>query len=256
MTVLFVGDVVGRPGREYISRNLRKIKKEYNVDMCIINSENSAHGKGATISTARELYESGGDVLTMGNHTYNRNTENLFDEIPYIIRPANYPAFMPGCGSYIFDNGKDRIGVVNLLGRIYLDPIDSPFDSAIKEINKIKDDCDAIIVDFHAEATSEKAAMAHFLDGKVAAVLGTHTHVQTADEQILSGGTAFISDVGMTGPKDSILGVETQIIVDRFSKYAQGKFEISDSPAKFNAVLLDVDTQNGKCNKIERINLV
>ena len=254
MTILFIGDVVGRSGREYISQNLRKIKSKYNVDLCIANAENSAHGKGATVATAKELYESGVDVLTMGNHTFNRNTEDLFDEIPYIIRPANYPSFMPGCGSYIFDNFKERIGIVNVLGRIYLDPVDSPFDAVTKEIEKIKDKCDAIIVDFHAEATSEKAAMAHFLDGKVAAVLGTHTHVQTADEQILPGGTAFISDVGMTGPKDSILGVKTEIIVNRFAKYAQNKFEISESPAQFNAVVIDIDTKSGKSIKIERVN--
>ncbi len=255
MTILFIGDIVGKSGREYISQNLRKIKNQYNVDICIANAENSAHGKGATVSTARELFESGVDILTMGNHTYNRNTVDLFDEIPYIIRPANYPAHMPGNGSYILDNGKERIGVINLLGRIYLEPIDSPFDAAIREIEKISRKCDAIIVDFHAEATSEKAAMAHFLDGKVAAVLGTHTHVQTADEKILSKGTAFISDVGMTGPKDSILGVKTEIIVERFSRYGQNKFDISESPSQFNGVVLEIDTKSGKSISIERVNL-
>ncbi len=255
MTILFIGDVVGKPGREYISQNLRKIKSQFGADMCIANAENSAHGKGATVSTARELYESGVDVLTMGNHTYNRNTDSLFDEIPYIIRPANYPSYMPGTGSYVFDNGQVRIGVINLLGRIYLDPVDSPFDAAVREIEKIKSESDAIIVDFHAEATSEKAAMAHFLNGRVAAVLGTHTHVQTADEQILSQGTAFISDAGMTGPKNSILGVKTDIIVDRFAKYGQNRFEISESPAQFNGVVLKIDTNTGKTISIERVNL-
>ena len=192
MNILFIGDIVGNPGRDYIINNLNKIRNEYKVDICVANGENASHGNSITLSHLKELHTAGIDVFTMGNHTFNINVADVFDEFQYIIRPANYNKNLPGTGSVIYDTGAFRLGVINVQGQVFLDPIDSPFTAVITEYDKIREKCDAIIVDFHAEATSEKGAMAYFLDGKVAAVIGTHTHVQTADEQILPNNTAFI----------------------------------------------------------------
>lgn len=255
MRILFIGDIIGRPGREYLTNNLEKIKREYKIDMCIANGENASHGKGITLNSANELNMCGVDVITLGNHWTRREMTTVFDDFKFMVRPANFPASMPGEGSLVFDCGRTRVGVINIQGRIYLDPLDSPFEAAIREIEKIKDDCDIIFVDFHAEATSEKAALAHFLDGKVAAVVGTHTHVQTADEKILKNGTAFISDVGMTGVEDSILGVKSEIIVNRLAKYSSGNFELAEGKVQFNAVVIEADEKTGKAVSIERINI-
>lgn len=255
MRILFIGDIVGRPGREYLTNNLGRIKREYKIDMCIANGENASHGKGITLNSAETLNMCGVDVITLGNHWTGRDMTTVFDDFAFMVRPANFPKSHPGEGSLVFDMGRARVGVINVQGRVYMDPLDSPFDAADREIAKIKDECDVIIVDFHAEATSEKAAMAYYLDGKVAAVLGTHTHVQTADEKILKGGTAFISDVGMTGVEDSILGVKSDIIVDRFAKIRPGKFELAEGKVQFNGVVIEVDESCGKAVSIERINI-
>lgn len=255
MRILFIGDVVGRPGREYLTNNLGRIKREYKIDMCIANGENASHGKGITLNSANELNMCGVDVITLGNHWTGRDMSTVFDDFKYMVRPGNFPKALPGEGSVIFDAGAARVGVINIQGRIYLDPLNSPFEYVQNEIEKIKNDCDVIFVDFHAEATSEKAAMAYFLDGKVAAVVGTHTHVQTADEKILKGGTAFISDVGMTGVADSILGVRSDIIVNRLARHINGKFELAQGAVQFNGVVVDVDTKSGRASEIERINI-
>ncbi|MBQ2897026.1 MAG: TIGR00282 family metallophosphoesterase [Clostridia bacterium] len=255
MRILFIGDIVGRPGREYLTNNLGRIKKEYKIDMCIANGENASHGKGITLNSANELNMCGVDVITLGNHWTGRDMTTVFDDFKYMVRPANFPQSLPGEGSVVFDAGKARVGVINVQGRIYLDPLNSPFEAAQKEIKKIKDDCDIIFVDFHAEATSEKAALAYFLDGCVCAVVGTHTHVQTADEKILKGGTAFISDIGMTGVEDSILGVKSDIIVNRLAKHISGKFELAEGGVQFNAVVVEADEKTGKAISIERINI-
>ena len=255
MRILFIGDIVGRPGREYLTNNLGRIKREYKIDMCIANGENASHGRGITLNSAETLNMCGVDVITLGNHWTGRDMTTVFDDFAFMVRPANFPVSHPGEGSLVFDMGRTRAGVINVQGRVYMDPLDSPFDAADREIAKIKDECDVIIVDFHAEATSEKAAMAYYLDGQVAAVLGTHTHVQTADEKILKGGTAFISDVGMTGVEDSILGVKSDIIVDRFAKIKPGKFELAEGKVQFNAVVIEVDESCGKAVGIERINI-
>lgn len=254
MNILFIGDVVGKPGRDYLTTNLGKIRKEYNVDFCIANGENSAHGKSATVETARQMFSAGVDFITMGNHTYNRNVEGLFDSFDNIIRPANYPAALPGNGFAIYDTGNFKIGIINLLARVYMDPIDSPFTLAKSIVSKIKDDCNAIIIDFHGEVTSEKAALAHFMDGLVTAVIGTHTHVQTADEIILPGETAFITDAGMTGVLDSILGIEKSIIIDRFANHINRRFELAEGKVQFNGVLVSCD-KDGKAKDIKRINI-
>ena len=257
MKILFIGDIVGRPGREYIVKNLNRIKKENNIDICIANGENASHGNSITLTSAKELWNAGVDAFTMGNHTFNRNVSDVFDDFEYIIRPANFSNTLPGDGSMVFDTGKYRLGIINVQGQVYLDPINSPFEAALKEYSKLKDDtCDAILIDFHAEATSEKAALAHFMDGKVAAVVGTHTHVQTADEKILPGGTAFITDVGMTGVYDSILGTKTEIIVKRFAYHQKDKFELAEGPVQFNAVIITTDEKTGLATEIKRMNLI
>ena len=255
MRILFIGDIVGRPGREYLTNNLGRIKREYKVDVCIANGENASHGKGITLNSAETLNMCGVDVITLGNHWTGRDMTDTFDDFKDMVRPANFPASHPGEGSVVYDCGRTAIGVVNVQGRVYMDPLDSPFEAADREIDKIKKECNVIIVDFHAEATSEKAAMAYYLDGRVSAVLGTHTHVQTADEKILKGGTAFISDVGMTGVYDSILGVRSEIIVDRFAKLKPGKFELAEGGVQFNGVVMDIDEKTGKAISIERINI-
>lgn len=255
MRILFIGDIVGRPGREYLTNNLGRIKREYKVDICIANGENASHGKGITLNSAETLSMCGVDVITLGNHWTGRDMTDVFDDFQYMVRPANFPKSHPGEGSIVYDCGRARVGVINVQGRVYMDPLDSPFDAADREIEKIKDESDIIIVDFHAEATSEKAAMACYLDGRVSAVLGTHTHVQTADEKILKDGTAFISDVGMTGVYDSILGVKNKIIVDRFASVKHGKFELAEGAVQFNGVVIDADEKSGKAVNIERINI-
>lgn len=253
MKILFIGDIVGAPGREYLAHNLNKIKKDLSVDLCIANGENSAHGNGATISTLNDLYMAGVDIITMGNHTFKRDMTQVFDELSYVIRPANLPSALPGEGYIIYDCGRTKIGVINVIGRVYLDPCDSPFTACKEIVDKIKDKCNIIFVDFHAEATSEKGAMGYFLDGQVSAVVGTHTHIQTADEKILPNGTAFITDVGMTGPVHSILGVKTDIIVDRFVNFTNKKFELGDGKVQFNGVLIEIDEKTGLSTSIERV---
>ena len=256
MKILFIGDIVGRPGREFIVRNLNKIKTENKIDICVANGENASHGNSITLTSAKELWSAGIDVFTMGNHTFNRNVSDVFDDFEYIVRPANFSKTLPGSGSIVFDTGKYRLGIINVQGQVYMDPINSPFEAALSEYNQIKNECDAILVDFHAEATSEKAALAHFLDGKVSAVVGTHTHVQTADEKILQNGTAFITDVGMTGVYDSILGTKTEIIVNRFAYNKKDKFELADGKVQFDAVIINVNDANGKATEIKRMHIL
>ena len=253
MNILFIGDIVGRPGREYILSHLGQIRNEVKADICIANGENVSHGNSITEAHVRELWGAGIDVFTMGNHTFNRNMTNIFDSFQNIVRPANYSKTLPGEGSLVFDAGRYRVGVVNVQGQVFLDPIDSPFTAVIREIEKIKEESDVILVDFHAEATSEKGAMGYFLDGKVTAVVGTHTHVQTADERILPNGTAFISDVGMTGVRESVLGTKKEIIVNRFAYQQKDRFELAEGEVQFNAVLISADPETGKAIEIKRI---
>ena len=255
MNILFIGDIVGQPGRDYIVNNLNKIRNEYKVDICVANGENASHGNSITVQHANELQKAGVDIITMGNHTFTRNISDVFDDFECVIRPANYNKNLPGSGSVVFDNGWFKLGVINVLGQVFLEPIDSPFTAAINEYEKIHDECDAVLVDFHAEATSEKGAMGHFLDGKVAAVLGTHTHVQTADEKILPNGTAFISDVGMTGVEHSILGTDVSVIVNRFAYQQKDKFVLAEGKVQFNAVLIKINTTTGLADEIKRIQI-
>ncbi|AFQ44648.1 TIGR00282 family metallophosphoesterase [Desulfosporosinus meridiei] len=254
MHILFIGDIVGKPGREAIKRFLKPLQEKHQIDVTIANGENAAAGKGLTKEIADELYANGIEFLTMGNHVWDqRDIMNFIDRESRLIRPANYPVGAPGQGhGFIRTKGK-KIGVLNLSGRVFLPSLDDPFSGAIRWINQIKQETSIIIVDFHAEATSEKVAMGWFLDGKVSAVIGTHTHIQTADARLLDQGTAYITDVGMTGPRDSVLGVKKEIIINRFLTQLPAKFELANGPIQLNAVVLDIDEETGKARRIEAI---
>lgn len=254
MKILFIGDIVGNPGRKAVKEMIPLIKKENNIDFCIANGENAAGGTGITYVVAQELYKSGVDAITMGNHTWSKKEIlNFIDSDSNIVRPANYPSELPGKGSTIIGNKGIKIGVLNLLGRVYMDSVDCPFKAAERELVILKSSVKVILVDMHAEATSEKAAMAWYLDGRVSCVLGTHTHVQTSDERILPFGTGFITDVGMTGPHEGIIGVEKELVINKFITHMPVKFEVAKGLVQFNAVVLEVDEKNGKTINIERI---
>lgn len=256
MRVLFIGDIIGKSGRNVLREHLKELKKEYDVDVCIANGENTAGGIGVTCVIAQELYGFGVDIITTGNHVYaKKEVFNFIDTDKKIVRPANYPEGAPGQGSVIVDNAKGKLGVINLMGRIYMDPCDCPFKAADKEIEELKKQTRMVFVDFHAEATSEKAALAWYLDGRVSCVIGTHTHVQTADERILNFGTAFITDAGMTGPSDGIIGVDKDISIRRFISCIPEHYEVAKGIAQLNGVVIDIDENTGKANKIQRIDI-
>lgn len=257
MRFLIIGDVVGTPGVEYLQKHLDSIKKFNKIDFVIANGENSTPvGKGINRAVAQTLYSCGVDIITMGNHTFNNyEISRLFDEDFPIVRPANLPPETAGEGYIVADYFGTKIAVINLLGRVYMECVDCPFRKADSVIEKVKDEADIIIVDFHAEATSEKKAMGFYLDGKVSAVFGTHTHVQTADEKILEGGTAYISDIGMTGCHDSVLGVKKDIIIKRFLTSLPQRHEIEDGTAAMEGIIIDIDETSGKAISIERIQI-
>lgn len=255
MKILCVGDVVSRIGREMLFRYVDELKYQKGIDVCIANGENATHGRGMSRSAYNELIRAGVDVITMGNHTWDcKEIADIMRKEDTVIRPANYNSSCPGRGSVVFTakNGV-KVGVINLIGRTYLEPSDSPFDRVEKEIEKIKKSTNIILVDFHAEATSEKLAMAYFLDGKVSAVFGTHTHVQTADETILPNGTGNITDLGMTGPQISILGRGVVPIINRFRTGMPQKFEIAEGKGQFCGCIFDIDEECGKCTGVERL---
>ena len=230
-----------------------ELKYQKNIDLVLANGENSNHGRGITHTTFHEMTNAGVDCFTLGNHTWGSRDVIRLMKDQDVIRPANYSGKVPGRGSMLVraKNGN-LVGVINLIGRTYMDPADSPFDAALREIEELKKSTNIIIVDFHAETTSEKEAMGYFLDGKVSAVFGTHTHVQTADEQILEGGTGYITDLGMTGAYDSILGMDKHIILDRFVNGMQWKFELAQGKGQFCGCIFDID-ENGRCTGIERV---
>ncbi len=254
MKILFVGDIVGNPGRKAVKKLVPELRTEMGIDFCIANGENAAGGIGITNSVANELYANGVDVITLGNHTWSKKSILTFiDSEKRLIRPANFYKDLPGKGSTVIDSTKASVGVLNLQGRTYMDNIDCPFRTAAKEIDYLKDFCNIIIVDFHAEATSEKIAFAWHFDGKVACIVGTHTHVQTADERILPEGTGYITDVGMTGPYDGIIGVDKRSVIKKFITNLPERFEVASGTVQFNAVLIDIDVKNKKTTNITRI---
>ncbi|PYG89905.1 hypothetical protein LY28_00504 [Ruminiclostridium sufflavum DSM 19573] len=257
MNILFIGDIYGNPGRKAVKECVPQLRKELEIDFCIANGENSAAGSGITYIIAQELYKSGVDCITMGNHTWSKKEIlNFIDSDDKIVRPANYPANVPGRGHTVLKSKGMELAVLNLMGRVYMDSIECPFLTADREIQEIKRKTKVIFVDMHAEATSEKIALAWYLDGRVCCLAGTHTHVQTADERILPFGTGMISDAGMTGPYDGVIGVEKELIIERFINRMPQKFEVAKGKVQFNAVYLEVDEKTGKCLKIERISRV
>lgn len=256
LRVLMVGDIVGRPGRKVLRDLLRTYRKKFNLDLIIANGENAAGGNGLNNAVANELYDSGIDIITMGNHTWDkREILDFIDHDHTLVRPANYPPGTPGHGSVIFSmDNKTKVAVINLSGRVFLSPLDCPFRCADKIIDEIKKNTQIIIIDFHAEATSEKIAFGWHMDGRVSAVIGTHTHVQTADERILPHGTGYITDVGMTGPRDSVLGIDKELVIQKFISQMPVRFEVAAGPIQFNGIILDICRNTGKTLRIERIN--
>lgn len=254
MTILFIGDIFGQPGRDMLAASMQTLRDRFRPDFIVANGENAAAGRGITFATADELFQSGVDVITMGNHTWSRKEIlNIIDANPKLIRPANYPKGVPGKGRTVVEKNGLRLGVVNLMGRIYMDiPLDDPFQTADRELQALKGQTDAILIDFHAEATSEKLALAMFVDGRVTAVVGTHTHVQTADNRVLPKGTAFISDVGMTGPADGIIGVDAKTVLKKFTTSMPAQFEPAEGRTQLNAVIVTT-RPDGLSDSIERI---
>ena len=257
MRFLLIGDIVGNDGVSFLHTHLGTIKTHNKIDYVIANGENSTPvGKGLSRSVADTLYNCGVDVITMGNHTYNnREIFSLFDDGFPVIRPANLPSSAEGIGYYTDNVCGVKVGVINLIGRVFLDNSDCPFKTADTIIDKIKNETDIIIVDFHAEATSEKIAMGFYLDGRVSAVFGTHTHVQTADEKILENGTAYITDAGMTGCHDSVLGIKKEIIIKKFLTCVPQRHEVESGTAAMDGVIVDIDENTGKALSIERIQI-
>lgn len=250
MKILFIGDVVGMKSCEALQRALPGIKRELGASVTIVNGENSAEGNGINPASAQMIFEAGADVITTGNHCFRQKTmESEWEHNERVIRPANFDDDVIGRGVCVLDCGAYSVGVINLMGTTFMQPLENPFRCA----DRVLERCEAAIkiVDFHAEATSEKRAMGYYLAGRTSAVLGTHTHVTTADEQIIDG-TGYITDVGMTGPKDSILGVEKDIIIERFLTYYPRRHKFAEGEIELNGVLLDVDTKTGKCASIER----
>jgi 2',3'-cyclic-nucleotide 2'-phosphodiesterase len=255
--VLFLGDVFGKPGREILKKKLPVIVEENNIDFVIANGENAAGGIGITPDICKTLLNMGVDIVTSGNHIYKkREILDYINEQPRLLKPANYPPGTPGSGYHIMSDKKNnKIAVINLCGRVFIDCFDCPFRTADKILNNIREETRTIIVDFHAEVTSEKVAMGWYLDERVSAVVGTHTHVQTADERVLPGGTAYITDVGMVGPRNSVIGVKKENIIKRFLTLMPQKFTVSDDDYLINAVVIDINERDGRASSITRLNL-
>lgn len=257
MNLLFVGDIFGKIGRDLVQRALPRLVDRYELDLVIANAENSAGGFGITRETGDAILKCGVDVMTSGNHVWDK--KEALDYIahePRMLRPANYPAGVPGCGALVARTAKgDEVGVLNVMGRVFMTAIDDPFRIAEREVERIRERTPIVLVDFHAEATSEKLAMGWFLDGKVSAVVGTHTHVQTADDQILPNGTAYMTDVGMTGPHDGVIGVEREPIIKRFLTGLPTRFETASGNPKLHAVVIGVDENTGRATAMTRLSL-
>ena len=255
--LLFIGDVIGKPGRDALSRELHRIVDRHRVDLVIANGENAAGGFGLTAETAEELFKCGVQMITSGNHIWDKK-----DALEYIkreeriVRPANYPEGTPGRGTTIVKTpGGVKIGILNLEGRVFMNNLDCPFRCADREIAKLKEETPIVFVDFHAEATSEKVSLGWYLDGRVCAVIGTHTHVQTADERILTAGTAYLTDAGMTGAFDSVIGVKKEEAILKFISQRPSKFEVAKKDTRINGVVIEVDETSGLALGIERINV-
>jgi metallophosphoesterase (TIGR00282 family) len=254
MNILMVGDVFGESGRAALAKHLPALRQQHAIDFCVVNIENAASGFGVTPPMARQALEQGADVLTSGNHIWDRKEiveyitkENL------LLRPANFPAGTPGVGYVTIKAGPHKVAVLNLMGRVFMLPIDCPFQKANEIVPELRKETPIILVDMHAEATSESVAMGWHLDGRVSAVVGTHRHVQTADERVLPGGTAYITDLGMTGPTDGVIGVDRELILQRFLNQMPVRFEPAKGPAALHGVIIAVDPDNGRATDIRRL---
>ena len=252
--VLFIADIIGKPGFKVLEKYVENLRQSYKPDIIIANGENASNGRGLTETLVQRLQRLGINIITSGNHIWNvSDFRSYLNNTEIVLRPANYPKETPGKGSTVFVT-KDgaKIGIVNLQGRTFLYSIDCPFKRGMEEVQKLKNVTDMIIVDFHAEATAEKLALAYYLDGRVSAVIGTHTHVQTADEKILPMGTGYITDAGMTGAMESVIGMEINTAIERFIKGIPGKFVLAQNDLTINGVYLKIEN-NGKAHYIERI---
>ena len=255
LRLLFLGDIVGRPGRELIRKGLPSLIEHFNVDLVVANAENAAAGRGVTREIGDQLLNWGVDVMTSGNHIWaQRETANYIGAESRLLRPANFPAGVPGNGTYLARTSGGRpVGVINVMGRVFMQDLDDPFKRVLEEIEALRGRTRVILVDFHAEATSEKIAMGWHLDGKVTLVVGTHTHVQTADEQILPGGTAYLTDAGMTGPHDGVIGVEKSAVIDKFLRGMPVRMETASGNPRLNGILIAADEATGKATSVQRL---
>ncbi|HEV2392083.1 MAG TPA: TIGR00282 family metallophosphoesterase [Verrucomicrobiae bacterium] len=255
MRLLFVGDVVGQPGRRAVRELVPRLRGEHRLDLVVANGENSAGGSGITRKTADELFAGGVDIITSGDHLWDqKEVMQLLEGEQRFVRPLNYPAGTPGQGTALFQaDGLPTVAVVNLQGRTFMPPLENPFHCAQAEVERLQQIARIIFIDFHAEATSEKVALARMLDGRVSAVIGTHTHVQTADEQVLPGGTAFLCDAGFTGPHESVIGRQTEPIIRRFLTNMPQKFDVAKGRTLLQGALLEIDNQTGRALSIQRV---
>ncbi len=257
MKILFIGDIVGKSGRQAVKALLPNLVSRYKIDAVAANGENVAAGFGITESTATELFSFGIDIITTGNHVWDKK-----EALPYlakehrILRPLNYPPGVPGAGSIVFSpRKKPPVAFLNVSGRVFMNTLDCPFRTTTALLETIRESTKIIVIDFHAEATSEKIAFGYYMDGQVSAVIGTHTHVQTADEKILPGGTAYITDVGMTGPSSGVIGIEKNEIIERFLTHMPRRFDVAEGKSILSAVIIEVDEDNGKSTGIQRVQL-
>jgi metallophosphoesterase (TIGR00282 family) len=257
MNILFVGDIMGEPGRRVLLKHLPKAVQDYHIDVVVGNGENAAGGFGITPDIAQELFDLGLSAITLGNHAWDkREAMEYLQKEPRVIRPANYPAGVPGKGSCVIETSQgERLGILQLMGRVFMPMVDCPFRVAERELAQLTTETDCILVDMHAETTSEKMAMGYFLDGKVSVVLGTHTHVQTADEQILPQGTGYLTDVGMTGPVKSVIGMKHNLVIQKFLTQLPRRFEVAPGPSVLCAAVVKLDPETKKTIHISRLRL-
>lgn len=254
MKVILIGDVVGKPGRRVLLANLKRLKEQHEAEFVVANIENAAEGAGLVPKIGDEILSAGVDVMTSGNHIYDkREVIAYIENEPRLLRPANYAPETPGRGVWIGSTASGTpIAVINLQGRVFMPPTDCPFHAADRLVSEVSSRARVILVDHHAEATSEKQALGRYLDGRVTAIVGTHTHVQTADEQVLKGGTAYITDLGMTGPYESVIGVQSELIIGRFLRGMPTRFETATEGAKLCGVVVEIDERSGRATHIER----
>ena len=253
--LLFIGDIVGQPGRRAVKELLPRLRQRHGLELVIANGENSAGGSGITLKTAEEIFLAGVDIITCGDHLWDqKEVLELLDTERRFVRPLNYPRGAPGQGSTLFQaEGLPPVGIINVQGRTFMPPLENPFPAVLDEVERLRRTTKLLFVDFHAEATSEKVALARMLDGRVSAVIGTHTHVQTADEQVFPGGTAFLCDAGFTGPHESVIGREIEPIIRRFMTSMPQKFEVAKGRVLLQGALVDIDNLTGRALRIERV---